>query len=83
VSSSPAEAAIMVLPNQGNGSFGSPIAIEAGSNPHDVDVADYNRDGRPDLAVANRTTTTGSIHPQRADGSFAIPPIYNTNFPCL
>jgi len=81
VGSGPAGAALMLLPNQGNGSFGSPVMIEAGSNPHDVDVADYNRDGRPDLAVANRTTTTGGIHPQRADGSFAIPPIYLTNSP--
>ncbi len=69
----------MMLPNQGNGNFGSPIIIEAGAEPHDVDVADYNRDGRLDLAIANRATNTGSIHPQRTDGSFAIPPIYLTN----
>ena len=35
-----------------------------------MDVADFNGDGRPDVAVANRGSDTGAIHPQRPDGTF-------------
>jgi hypothetical protein len=69
---------VTLLRNAGNGTFAPPIGIESGRNPHDVDAADYNGDGRLDLAVANRVTDTGAVHPQRADGSFAAPPIYRT-----
>jgi hypothetical protein len=74
----------VLLKNNGNGTFAPPISIESGRNPHDMDVADFNLDGRPDIAVANRVTDTGAIHPQRADGTFSasvtVPPIYSTSF---
>nr|MBA3728726.1 VCBS repeat-containing protein [Actinomycetota bacterium] len=70
---------ITLLRNQGAGTFSPPVTIESGRNPHDVAAADFSGEGRPDLAVANRITDTGSIHPQRADGSFAIPPIHATS----
>jgi len=63
------------LRNSGGGAFAAPITIESGRNPHDVDAADYNGDGRLDLVTANRLTDTGSVHPQLAGGSFAAPPI--------
>jgi hypothetical protein len=69
---------VTLLRNTGNGAFAPPIAIETGRNPHDADAADYNSDGRLDLAVANRQTDTGAIHPQLPDGSFAAPPIYTS-----
>jgi hypothetical protein len=75
---------LVLLKNNGNGTFAPPISIESGRNPHDMDVADFNLDGRPDIAVANRVTDTGAIHPQRADGTFSasvsVPPIYRTPF---
>src|SRR3954452_2010888 len=41
--------------NDGKGHFspapGSPVA--AGPNPNDIALADFNKDGRPDLAFAN------------------------------
>jgi FG-GAP-like repeat len=64
------------LKNRGNGTFARSVSIDAGAQPSDVDVADFNRDGRPDLAVANGGATTGEIQPQRANGTFANPPIY-------
>jgi len=74
----------VLLKNNGNGTFALPIIIESGRNPHDMDVADFNMDGRPDIAVANRVTDTGAIHPQRSDGTFSasvtVPPIYSTTF---
>jgi hypothetical protein len=69
---------LTLLRNTGGGAFAAPDQIESGNNPHDMDVADYDGDGRLDLAVANRVTDTGAIHPQREDGSFASPPIYET-----
>jgi hypothetical protein len=66
------------LKNNGDATFAAPIRIDAGRNPHGLDAADYDGNGRPDLAVANRVTDTGGIHPQRQDGSFASPPIYQT-----
>jgi hypothetical protein len=74
----------VLIKNNGNGTFAPPISIESGRNPHDMDVADFNLDGRPDIAVANRVTDTGAIHPQRSDGTFSasvtVPPIYSTPF---
>src|SRR5262249_37417686 len=37
----------------GNGTFGSPINMSAGTNPLALAVGDVDRDGSPDLAVAN------------------------------
>jgi hypothetical protein len=74
----------VLLKNNGSGTFAPPISIESGRNPHDMAVADFNMDGRPDIAVANRATDTGAIHPQRSDGTFSasdtVPPIYPTSF---
>lgn len=47
-------ATVSVLLGDGTGNFGSPILFPAGRNPTAVAVADYDRDGHRDLAVANR-----------------------------
>jgi FG-GAP-like repeat/Putative metal-binding motif/FG-GAP repeat len=49
--------------------LGSPFPVEA--DPYDLEVADFNGDGRPDLAVANGTAGTISILLRRAGGGFA------------
>lgn len=67
---------VVLLRNSGTGSFGPPIVIDAGAQPTGLGIADFNGDLRLDLAVANRGSETGSIDPQRADGSFANPPVY-------
>lgn len=81
VSATPGDeiSSVTLLRNAGNGTFGAPIFVESGHQPHDAAVADFNRDGRPDLAVANRVTDTGAIHPQRADGSFANATLYDND----
>lgn len=66
---------VSYLRNKGHGSFAS-VSIDAGAQPTDAVVADFDGDHRPDLAVANRGSGTGGIHLQRADGSFGGPPIY-------
>lgn len=70
-----AEFGVVIRRNQGDGTFGADELVESGANPYDVTAADLTGDGRADLVVANRLTNTGAVHPQRADGSFAHPPI--------
>jgi FG-GAP-like repeat len=59
VSATPGDevSSVTMLRNAGNGLFGAPVRIESGNQPQDAIVADFNRDGLPDLAVANRVTT--------------------------
>ncbi len=47
---------------------GSPVAV--GAAPYDVVAADFDRDGRPDLASANGTAGTISVLMRQATGGF-------------
>ena len=64
--------------NQGDGTFGPVSIFESSDQPQDVAVADFNRDGRMDMAVPNRGTGTGVIHPQGVAAAFEAPPTYPT-----
>ncbi len=44
----------------GNGTFGTATALNAGSSPIFVATADWNGDGKLDIAVVNNGITTGS-----------------------
>jgi uncharacterized protein (TIGR03437 family) len=65
---------ISLLPGFGNGAFGSPRTIAAGSNPSFLVTGDFNLDGKPDLAVANTASNTISIFLGLGNGFF-VPPI--------
>jgi hypothetical protein len=54
---------VAVLAGNGNGTFGAAHFFGVGSGPQSIAVADFNGDGRPDLATANYFGTS--------DGSFA------------
>lgn len=57
----PTNAARVMLGN-GAGGFGLPTDFEIGSQPVDLEVADFNSDGRPDIAaIAVATTNTVKI----------------------
>ena len=45
----------------GKGGFAPPIHFGAAAAPRAVTAADFDNDGRPDLAVANRDSNTVSI----------------------
>jgi hypothetical protein len=51
------DSSVTILLGKGNGTFreadGSPFY--AGSSPNDIVIADFNKDGKPDLAFANHT----------------------------
>lgn len=49
--------------------LGSPFPVEA--DPYDVVAADFNRDGRPDIAVANGTAGTISVLLRQPGSGFA------------
>ncbi|MEP6582136.1 FG-GAP-like repeat-containing protein [Microcoleus vaginatus GB2-A3] len=41
--------------------FASQVTFATGTNPYSVSIGDFNGDGKPDLAVANRTSNSASI----------------------
>lgn len=64
-----------VLLGDGTGQFtplaGSPFAMPSGAlGPGSMVSADFNGDGRADLAIANRTTNNVTVLLGRADGTF-------------
>ena len=55
----------------GDGGFVAQPRVMAGERPRSVAVADFNRDGRQDLAVANQFSSDVSVLLGRGDGTFA------------
>lgn len=44
---------VLVLPGNGNGTFGSGASYTIGSRPYEVETADFNKDGTLDLVTAD------------------------------
>jgi hypothetical protein len=51
-------------------SFTAPVSYAAGTGPAAVVTADFDRDGRPDLAVANEGSNTVSVLRGNGNGTF-------------
>jgi hypothetical protein len=73
---------VSVLLGNGDGTFQPPQTFEAGSGPHGIAVADVNRDGILDLAVANLgpypvRATTAAVLLGLGNGAFAPPLFYD------
>jgi acetyl esterase/lipase len=65
---------VSILLGHGDGSFGLPhnySVLPQGRSPQSIAVGDYNGDGIPDLAVANRASNNVSVLLGRRDGTFA------------
>jgi len=61
---------VSVLLGNGNGTFQPHVQYASGSGPQALLVADFNRDGRLDLAVANARENTVSVFIGQGDGTF-------------
>ena len=56
--------------------FAAPVNYGAGATPFAVAIGDVNGDGKPDLAVANASSSNVSILLGNGDGTFAAPVNY-------
>ena len=61
---------VTVLLGNGDGTFQPALNLTVGTNPNSVAVADFNGDGKLDLAVANNGSNTVSILLGNGDGTF-------------
>jgi hypothetical protein len=62
--------AVLILPGNGDGTFGAPTTIPVGNGPDSIVVGDFNDDGKLDLAVANSGDATITILLGNGDGTF-------------
>jgi hypothetical protein len=71
---------VSILLGTGAGSFtpGPQANIPAGTSPHDIKAADFNADGKTDLAVANANSV--SVLLGNGDGSFQGPTSWAAGF---
>ena len=70
---------VSVLLNRGDGTLAAPVTYTAGSfSPVSIAAGDLNRDGLPDLAVANLTDDTVSVLLNAGDGTFLPQVTYPT-----
>jgi hypothetical protein len=69
---------VTILIGDGSGNFaagaGSPFS--AGTGPRSIVTGDFNRDGKPDLAVANSSSNNVTILIGDGSGNFAAPVAY-------
>ncbi len=59
-------------------SFNPPVTYPAGTSPVAVATADFNHDGRPDLAAVNSGNRTVGVYLGRPDGTLQGPTSYAT-----
>jgi hypothetical protein len=75
---------VSVLLGNGDGSFNTAINYGPAVGPVSITVADFNSDGRPDLAVANQgagptyTNSNVSVLLGNGDGTFKMPATFGT-----
>ena len=69
---------VQVRAGNGEGGYGLPATYNlSGSHPSGVEIGDFNADGRQDIAVLDRETSTISFLYQNADGRFDAGPVLN------
>ena len=63
---------LVLLFNQGDGTFGGLTRLDTGQVPNSVAAADFDGDGDPDLAVTNELSDTVSVVVNRGSGTFVV-----------
>lgn len=64
------QTSVAILLGNGSGSFSAPTKYSVGHRSTSIAVADYNLDGKPDLATADADSNALSILPGNGDGTF-------------
>lgn len=72
---------IEVLIGNGDGTFAAPRAYSGVPGSSRIAIGDYNRDGRPDVAVGSTTATSIAVLPGIGDGTLGEPGRAETAFP--
>ncbi len=62
---------LSILWNQGHANFSAPTKLTVGAGPDGLACADFDGDGRPDIAVTNSIDNTVSVLINQANGVFA------------
>jgi len=73
--------ALAIFLGRGDGTFVAGPVYTTVSLPYDITVADFNGDGRLDLAVANNGTNTVAVLLGNGDGTFQKPHTYYAPLP--
>ncbi|WP_367155496.1 FG-GAP repeat domain-containing protein [Methylomonas sp. HYX-M1] len=74
---------VSLLLGDGSGGFAAPQSVSIGKLPFDVAVADFNRDDKPDLAVADYDYETQTIALRLGNGDGSFQPIQTFPVPEL
>jgi Bacterial Ig-like domain (group 3)/FG-GAP-like repeat/FG-GAP repeat len=69
---------VSVLLGNGAGSFGAKVDYAVGAQPQSVQVVDINRDGKPDIVVANGNSNSVSVLFGSGTGTFSAATNYGT-----
>jgi hypothetical protein len=64
---------VTVLLGKGDGTFTPGTTLQTGSIPYSIAIADFNGDGKADLATADAGSNTISVFLGKGDGTFAAP----------
>lgn len=72
---------VSVLFNNGDGTFGSPVAYSVATFPTAVAIADFNGDGLPDLAVGDSGDGNIYIFLNTGSGVFGTPQTFPAGYP--
>lgn len=67
-----AQSALIVLPGNGDGTFGAAILSTVASVPTDIVSTDFNEDGKLDLAVRSTAAASLAIHAGDGAGHFSL-----------
>jgi len=68
---------VSIFLGAGDGTFNAAVNYSAGNHPFCVAIGDFNRDGKPDLAVTNSSSDNVSVLLGNGDGTFNAAINYN------